>query len=290
MVFEKIIVMGSGKIALEVLKSLVDKNISVISYKPHSLCILKDFCQKHLISYLQFQDRDIITQNLLKIQGKTLIISANNNYIFPKEIIEKKCIKIINFHNSLLPSYKGVNAPIWSIYHQEKITGVTWHIVNSKLDSGDIIAQKQIKLTPNITSIALIKQLMDLGANTFEDFKKALLEDKLQTFVMQNSPYPPKKAKDLPNGGFLDIKWENSKISAFLRSMDTKNLLPKPKILLCNDEYIIEAYATNEIPLKTNSILLKKSNIYLLLKNEGGGGRESNPVVFSYFVCDGICA
>lgn len=290
MVFDKIILMGSGKIALEVLKSLIDKNISVISYKPHSLCILKNFCQKRLVSYLQFQDRNTITQTLLKIQGKTLIISANNNYIFPKEIIEKECIKIINFHNSLLPSYKGVNAPIWSIYHQEKITGVTWHIVNSKLDSGDIIAQKQIKLTPNITSIALIKQLMDLGANTFKDFKKNLLEDKLQTFPMRHSSYPPKKARDLPNKGFLDIKWGSSKINAFLRSMDTKNLLPKPKILLCNDEYIIETYATNSIPLKTNSILLKKNNIYLLLKNDGGGGRESSPVVFSCFACDRVYA
>lgn len=276
MVFENIILMGCGKIALEVLKTLIEKNISVISYKPHSLCILRSFCQKQSIPYLQSQNSNEITQILLKLQGKTLIISANNNYIFPRTIIERKLIKIINFHNSLLPSYKGINAPIWSIYYQEKITGVTWHIVSPDLDSGDIIAQKQLKLTSNITSIELIKQLMDLGIDTFKSFKKNLLEDKLQTFPMQSSSRPPKNSKDLPNGGFLNIEWENSKISAFLRSMDAKSILPKPKLRLGNREYIIDTYSTNEIPIQTDSILLKKGSIYMLL-NKGGGAENLMP-------------
>ncbi|PAF51508.1 formyltransferase family protein [Helicobacter sp. 13S00477-4] len=290
MIYKKIILMGQGTIALEILKHLFEFKsfIEVISYKPNYFCMLKTFCEKKEIFYKDFKDSLQITNFLSTINVPTLIISANNNYIFPSVILSKNNFKIINFHNALLPQYKGVNAPIWSIYNQDSTTGITWHIVTEDIDSGNIIIQENIQLDDDITSFKLIKNLMQLGIKTFLQIKQNLLNDKLNTYPMPYSDIKPKKSNQLPNDGFLDIEWGKEKISAFLRSMDTKGILPKPKIKISQTEYIITEYKLNNPIIKTDSMLLNKNNIYMLLEEKGlGGGAlkkySNNPIYLPYY-------
>jgi len=73
-----------------------------------------------------------------------LIISMGFLKIFPKEITDN--FNIINMHPSILPEYKGLNAFELS-YKNKKAMGITYHWVNEKLDSGEII--EQIKLNYN---------------------------------------------------------------------------------------------------------------------------------------------
>lgn len=285
MVFEKIIIIGNGTIALEITKALSTHHPIAISYMPHPLSILQIFCKKSHIPYYGFNQAHQMTDFLHTLSEKTLIISANNHYIFPKEIIDKPQMRIINFHNALLPQYRGVNAPIWSICNQDKISGITWHMVNADIDSGDIISQSEFTLTPHIKAIELIKSLMQIGFHSFLSFKDDLLEDNLKLKKMPLSSSPINKAKDLPNDGFLDISWSEDKISAFLRSMDAGGIIPKPKILINQNEYVIESYEFGTLSSKKNFLLLAKDNITMLLKLNGGGGREkSNPILKPYFI------
>ncbi|PAF45174.1 formyltransferase family protein [Helicobacter sp. 11S02596-1] len=268
MKYKKIILIGQATIAHNVSKSLLAYRelLQVIAYKPHHLCVLKTFCQKHQIPYASYQDGLLLREFFDSIEDKTLIISANNHYIFPASILSKPNLKIINFHNALLPLHKGVNAPIWSIYNQDKTTGVTWHLVSGELDSGDIIIQKEIQLSKNLTSLDLIKRLMGLGLEAFLEIKDDLLGDTLTTFPMPKSSQKPHKSSDIPNNGYIKIEWEKEKISAFLRSMDAPGIMPKPKIRLGQEDYSIIKYSINQ-PLQ-GSLLLSKDNIYMLL---GGG-------------------
>lgn len=68
--------------------------------------------------------------------------------------------------------------------------------------------------------------------------------------------------KDLPNGGFLELSWEKSKIDCFLRAMDCGILsnIPKAKIKLFNQNLNILFYEYNKDSLKLhleNDIILK---------------------------------
>ena len=51
---------------------------------------------------------------------------------------------IINLHISFLPYNRGANPNFWSFIDQTK-KGVTIHEINSKIDAGNIIFQKEIK-------------------------------------------------------------------------------------------------------------------------------------------------
>ena len=53
--------------------------------------------------------------------------------------------RIINIHPSLLPSFKGMHGIKDAYDYGVKITGVTVHFVDDKLDNGPIIMQNLLK-------------------------------------------------------------------------------------------------------------------------------------------------
>ena len=68
--------------------------------------------------------------------------------------------KILNIHPSLLPKYKGLNTHKRAISNNEKYSGCTVHVVNSRLDSGKIILQKKVKISKTDTAKSLAKKVL----------------------------------------------------------------------------------------------------------------------------------
>ncbi len=72
-----------------------------------------------------------------------IIVSYNYNYIIKKEIIDMVNGNIINLHISLLPYNRGASPNFWS-FIDDTPKGVTIHYVDEGIDTGDIIAQKEL--------------------------------------------------------------------------------------------------------------------------------------------------
>ena len=89
-----------------------------------------------------------------------LICLAGFMKILSKDFIRKFKGKILNIHPSLLPKYKGLNTHYRAIQNNEKYSGCTVHLVNSKLDSGKIILQKKVKLSKKETPLSLQKKIL----------------------------------------------------------------------------------------------------------------------------------
>lgn len=69
-----------------------------------------------------------------------------------------------NLHASLLPKYRGA-APInRAIMNGETMTGVTTFFLDHQIDTGEIIAQKQMPILPEDNVGTLYNKLMELGA------------------------------------------------------------------------------------------------------------------------------
>ena len=54
----------------------------------------------------------------------------------------------VNYHNGLLPQYKGLRATQWSMYHQEVETGFTFHYMTENFDEGSILFQGAVPILP----------------------------------------------------------------------------------------------------------------------------------------------
>ena len=96
----------------------------------------------------------------LKEHKVKMICLAGFMEILSRNFIIKFKGKILNIHPSLLPKYKGLNTHQRALNNNEKYSGCTVHLVNSKLDSGKIILQKKVKISKNETKVSLAKKVL----------------------------------------------------------------------------------------------------------------------------------
>lgn len=64
--------------------------------------------------------------------------------IIKKQILNMFPSRLINIHFSLLPHYRGSIVEFWQLYNNEpEKIGVTLHLIDSSIDTGPIIAQRE---------------------------------------------------------------------------------------------------------------------------------------------------
>jgi len=158
----------------------------------------KQYFKKYIEAEKKFlQKRTLLSVNKGKINTKkfyNLLIKENPKIILinatskiSDDILNKFKNKIINIHAGLTPYYKGAGCNVWTFYYKElKYTGITIHFVNSKIDSGMIITQKQSKFQKNDNTHTI-------------GCKNAILGSKLAIksilFLLKNSSYKGKNLK-----------------------------------------------------------------------------------------------
>ena len=101
------------------------------------------------------------------------LYSVDDLYFFSLEfdkIIKTEKFKsnnLFNFHFSLLPKYRGCHTNYLQIKNGESKTGVSCHLIDDGIDSGDIIEQSVFKVEINDTSRDNYLKLMDCASNLF---------------------------------------------------------------------------------------------------------------------------
>ena len=116
--------------------------------------------KKKIYKFRNISKEENIILNELKRKNIELICLAGFMKILSKNFIKMFNGKILNIHPSLLPKYKGLNTHERVISNNEKFSGCTVHIVNSKLDSGKTILQKKVKISKNDTPRSLAKKIL----------------------------------------------------------------------------------------------------------------------------------
>lgn len=263
---DKVIVLGSGKIAAECIRLLVGYGspVTAIEQGEQPLSAVRLVSEKHARPYRRIAGDDAMTAYLESIKDETLVVSANNNYLFPRRIVEKRNLRIVNFHNALLPEYPGRNAPTWVIYEQEAATGITWHMVNDKVDAGDILIQKAIPIDSGVTALQLSQKCMDTGIEAFGSLLPGLLQGGVagqrQELNRRKKVY---RSYEVPNQGYLDLAWPTEKMSAFLRALDygIAQIFPYPKMKLHGHIFSIVKYKISETDFARDDMLIQQAEI-----------------------------
>lgn len=92
-----------------------------------------------------------------------------------------------NLHASLLPEYRGA-APInWAIINGETKTGITTFFIDDKIDTGEIILQKEVEVSETDTAGALHDKLMTAGSQLVLETVKRIEEENFTTQKQPNT-------------------------------------------------------------------------------------------------------
>ena len=108
------------------------------------------------------------------------IVIVGYGRIIPRWMLDLPRFGNINLHASLLPKYRGA-APIqWAIANGERATGNTTMRIDEGLDTGDILLQRELEISPEDTSVTLAPRLARMGADLLVETLTALGEERLQ--------------------------------------------------------------------------------------------------------------
>jgi methionyl-tRNA formyltransferase len=276
----KIIFIGTSKFAVPTLESLAkNENVLLVITQPDSRQgrglqeispPVKIRAQELNLSIAQpsaLKDKELIAQ-ITNLSPDFIVVASYGKFL-PKELIEIPKYKSINVHPSLLPKYRGA-APIqWSIINGENITGVSIIYIAEKMDSGDILLQKEINIDESDNYETLSNKLSQYSTQCVLETIDGIIKNKLLPQKQDESKvcFAPKIEKK-----HCLINWENSanQINNLIRALD-----PEPCAFTYLNNKIFKIYSSK---IKEGNDKNKKPGISLGQTEEGvliNTGRDS---------------
>ncbi len=178
--------MGTPEFAVYPLKLLIEKNYNIVGVitapdKPAGRGrkvkspAVKEYAQSKNIPVLQPTNlkEEVFLEELKNLHADLQIVVAFR--MLPELVWNMPELGTFNLHASLLPDYRGA-APInWAIMNSEKTTGVTTFFLDHKIDTGDIIMQREVKIGEDETAGELHDKLMYEGGKLVVDTVDAII-------------------------------------------------------------------------------------------------------------------
>ncbi|MCM1191821.1 MAG: formyl transferase [Butyrivibrio sp.] len=115
----------------------------------------------------------------------SFIVSFNYRHLIPEEVLGLMPGRIINLHTSLLPFNRG-SAPNFFSFWDNTPKGVTIHLVDKGLDTGDILCQRELVFDEEQETFAstydkLLAAIKELFRENWEKIKAGELVPRRQT-------------------------------------------------------------------------------------------------------------
>ena len=109
-----------------------------------------------------------------------LIIVAAYGQILTREILSLPRFACLNVHPSLLPQHRGPSPVAGAILCGDEVTGVTIMSINTRMDSGPILAQEEMDISPEDNTGSLTSKLADVGARLLLEVLPLWIDGKLE--------------------------------------------------------------------------------------------------------------
>ncbi len=136
-----------------------------------------------------------------------LLLSAAYARILPEDVLTLPTIGAINVHPSLLPNYRGVSAIWWAIYDAQPRVGVTVHEMTAGVDTGPILGQAAIDVTPDTRPSAAWNSLGELARPLIEQTLRRIRD----SGRIEGRPQPPGgsyRSQPQREAARLELDWE----------------------------------------------------------------------------------
>lgn len=163
----KIAFFGTPKIACEVLEKLITTR-----YKPQLVITGQDQHSGRSLALKANAVKLVAEKHNIAISYKMsdinksfdLAILVAYGHIIPDKILRLPKFGFVNIHPSLLPKYRGPSPINSAILSGDKVTGISLIVLDSDLDHGPIIAQKELSIAKTETHDSLATKLANLGS------------------------------------------------------------------------------------------------------------------------------
>ena len=171
----RLVFMGTPDFASASLEALLRSDNSVVgvvtqpdrpkgrgqTLTPSPVKLLAQRAQIPLLQPLKMKDPEFL--QALAGWKPDLIAVAAFGRILPPMILSLPPHGCINVHGSLLPKYRGAGPIQWAIINGETETGITTMLMDEGMDTGAMLLQEAMPITPDDTVETLSPRLAELG-------------------------------------------------------------------------------------------------------------------------------
>jgi methionyl-tRNA formyltransferase len=225
----RIVFMGTPQFAIPSLNKLIQIRHQIVGVvtvpdKPQGRGLklaespVKRFAREHDLKVFTPEDlKDESFILALKGLNPDLIVVAAFR-ILPEEVFSIPPLGTVNLHASLLPKYRGA-APInWAIINGETKTGLTTFYIRKKVDTGDIILQKEIDIYPEENFGELHDRMADLCADILLETLNLIERGEVEPLKQEDS-LATKAPKITPEHCRIDWSKEAVEIKNLIRGL-----------------------------------------------------------------------
>ena len=115
----------------------------------------------------------------LRYHKPDLVVLAGFMKVLPAGFVSALSPNIINLHPSLLPAFPGAHAVRDALSAGASTTGATVHIVDAGVDTGPVLAQREIDVPTGITESDLHEQIKTIERSLIVEVVSQIAEGKL---------------------------------------------------------------------------------------------------------------
>ena len=129
-----------------------------------------------------FDSRDQWSEVLLRnvqYHNPDLVVLAGFMKVLPAGFVSALSPNLINMHPSLLPAFPGAHAVRDAIAAGASVTGATVHIVDAGVDTGPVLAQREVAVTNGISESDLHEQIKTIERALIVEVVSEIAEGKL---------------------------------------------------------------------------------------------------------------
>lgn len=180
--------------------SRLNRLLKRFSIRPEFDC--KALCDSQGITYIVPGNSSInfgLPEYMYKTKEADYVLIAGCDQLLNENGLKLAKNKIINYHYSPLPAYRGKNVVFWQWYNREPFIGYSFHVVDLGVDTGEVIYQGKIDYNPDELFSKVWERVVSLSSQQvckvyecLKNNKKVLLTDKIES-----SYYPSKKYLEL---------------------------------------------------------------------------------------------
>jgi methionyl-tRNA formyltransferase len=203
--------MGNNWAGWQIIRYLRDQKEDIVGLVVHPEH--KQRYGKEIVEVSQIDSTRVFDGSRLK-QEKTLEairslqldigISVLFDYKLSKEFIDLFPKGIVNLHPSYLPFNRGQYPNVWSIV-EETPAGVSLHYIDEGIDTGDIIAQRKVRVLWKDTGMSLYGKLERKAVELFKEYWQTIRQGKQQRIPQTQAKGTYHTTKDVEKIDKIDL-------------------------------------------------------------------------------------
>lgn len=189
-----------------------------------------------------------------------LICVACFSLYIPPTILAIPRLGALNVHPSLLPDNRGPEPLFWTFRLGHERTGVTIHLMNERLDSGDIVEQEEIEVPEGIGYAELEEECAALGGELLVRAVQEISrgEARLRPQDESQSHYYPYPSNQNGREDFTIYpeQWDARHVYTFICGVkdwgEPLTLVADAELTLEVEDALVYSYKANDLRLRTS--------------------------------------